>query len=457
METRRVGVGGRIEQGVGAGIVVAGHRRDRILPPPWGPSGGCVALVAGAAALAVGAGGAVRTVILPAASRCRSPGRYSSSSVACSTCGSTRSTTYEERDRVMARYSPTSLIVLPGRVGRAGDGRVHRRVLGPRRRPAPPGLRRCRARRCSPSASSAARHGVPTYGASFVEATIGLGLVALLISFLPTIYGAFQRRELLVARLATRAGDPPSSVEMILRHHRLARLDALDEIWDDWESWFADIEETHTSQPSLVFFRSISHERSWVTVGGRRARRRRAPGLDAAAAARTRRPSCCLRAGYLSLRRIADYFEIPFDPAPDPDDADLGDPRGVPRGLRGARRRGRAGAPEPRAVLARLRRLAGQLRRAAARPRRARRWRPTPSGRRTGRSAAAQPDDHQDGPTTTTANRRGEHGWRLTTRSSASRCSGSTTSRRPSSSSTEATPTTRSTTCWPASARRSTR
>ena len=181
---------------------------------------------------------------------------------------------------------------------------------------------------------------MPTYGASFLEATIGLGLVALLISFLPTIYGAFQRRELLVARLATRAGDPPSSVEMILRHHRLARLDALDEIWDDWETWFADIEETHTSQPSLVFFRSISHERSWVTSAG--------VVLDTAAirASTLRLPrnpqaELCLRAGYLSLRRIAAYFEIPFDPAPEPDDADLGDPRGVHRRLR-ARSRSRA-------------------------------------------------------------------------------------------------------------------
>ena len=38
---------------------------------------------------------------------------------------------------------------------------------------------------------------------------------------------------------------------MIIRHYRLERLDALDEIWDDFETWFADIEETHTSQPTF--------------------------------------------------------------------------------------------------------------------------------------------------------------------------------------------------------------
>lgn len=160
---------------------------------------------------------------------------------------------------------------------------------------------------------------LPSDLAVFVEAALGLGLIALLISYLPSIYAAFQRRELLVARLATRAGDPPSATEMILRHHDLARLDALDEIWDDWETWFADIEETHTSQPSLVFFRSISHDRSWITSAG--------VVLDAASfrSAVLNLPSnpqaqLCIRAGYLALRRIASFYDIPFDPSPRPDD-----------------------------------------------------------------------------------------------------------------------------------------
>jgi len=107
---------------------------------------------------------------------------------------------------------------------------------------------------------------------------------------------------------------------MIARHHALIRLDALDDMWDEWESWFADLEETHTSQPSLVFFRSIGHDRSWITSAG--------VVLDTAAfrAAVLDMPvnapaQLCIRAGYLALRRIAGYFSLPFDPAPSPDDA----------------------------------------------------------------------------------------------------------------------------------------
>jgi hypothetical protein len=224
---------------------------------------------------------------------------------------------YTERDRVMARYAPVSLLVLPGvwvALVILGFGGV---FWGLGVDPVVTAFEL--------SGSSLLTLGFlrPEDGqghvAAFVEATIGLGLVALLISFLPTIYAAFQRRELAVARLATRAGDPPSSLELIERHHRLARLDALDDIWDDFESWFAELEETHTSQPSLVFFRSISHDRSWITSAG--------VVLDAAAfrastlhLPRNPQAELCLRAGFLSLRRIAAYFDIPVQHDPQPDD-----------------------------------------------------------------------------------------------------------------------------------------
>ena len=160
---------------------------------------------------------------------------------------------------------------------------------------------------------------LPTTVAAFAEATIGLGLIALLISYLPSIYSAFQRREQAVVMLETRAGQPPEPAIMIMRAHTLARLDSLHDVWVQWEQLFADIEETHTSQPSLPFFRSPVPGRSWVTASG--------CVLDGAALMLSvvNQPpdpnaALCLRAGFLSLRRIADYFQIPYDPEPDPDD-----------------------------------------------------------------------------------------------------------------------------------------
>ncbi len=48
---------------------------------------------------------------------------------------------------------------------------------------------------------------------TFVEATIGLGLVALLISYLPTIYAAHHQREKGISVLRPFAGTPPSPVD----------------------------------------------------------------------------------------------------------------------------------------------------------------------------------------------------------------------------------------------------
>ncbi len=150
---------------------------------------------------------------------------------------------------------------------------------------------------------------------AFSEAAFGLLLVALLIAYLPTMYAAFSRREAAVTLLEVRAGSPPSAVEMIRRYYRIHGLSQLTEVWRNWESWFADIEESHTSLPALVFFRSPQPDHSWVTAAG--------AVLDAAALMQSTvdfkddpQASLCIRAGYLALSRIGDFFSIPYDHAP---------------------------------------------------------------------------------------------------------------------------------------------
>jgi len=145
---------------------------------------------------------------------------------------------------------------------------------------------------------------------TFSEAAIGLVLVALFITYLPTMYAAFSRREQAVALLEVRAGSPPSAVVMIERYHRIHGLAQLNEVWQTWEAWFADIEESHTSLAALAWFRSPRPERSWITAAG--------AVLDAAALARStvdvpRDPQAdlCIRAGYVALRQIADFFRLP--------------------------------------------------------------------------------------------------------------------------------------------------
>jgi hypothetical protein len=155
----------------------------------------------------------------------------------------------------------------------------------------------------------------------FTEATIGLGLVALLLAYLPTMYSSFAKREAMVAMLEVRAGSPPTAWAMITRMHNIHGLDAqyLDNNWVQWEVWFTELEESHTSLAPVIFFRSQKPHRSWVTAAG--------AVLDCAALVtstldmpRDPQAQLTLRAGYIALRSIADFFQIEYDPNPAPDD-----------------------------------------------------------------------------------------------------------------------------------------
>jgi hypothetical protein len=155
---------------------------------------------------------------------------------------------------------------------------------------------------------------------NYTESTIGLILVALLMAYLPTMYSAFSNRERTVNLLEVRAGSPPSAVEMILRFNRLNRLRELHHHWEEWEVWFAELQESHTSLAALVFFRSPQPQQSWVTAAG--------TILDAGAlilaavdVPQDMQINLCMRAGYLALRSIADFFNIPYNANPHfPDD-----------------------------------------------------------------------------------------------------------------------------------------
>jgi hypothetical protein len=149
----------------------------------------------------------------------------------------------------------------------------------------------------------------------FVQAAIGLLLVALLIAYLPTMYAAFSRREEAINLLEVRAGSPPSTVELITRFQRIHGLDRLADLWPRWEVWFANLEESHTSLPALVFFRSSRPEHSWITSAGAildsAAMTLSAVDIPADAGA-----ALCIRAGYLALRSICDYLDLPYNPDP---------------------------------------------------------------------------------------------------------------------------------------------
>lgn len=228
-----------------------------------------------------------------------------------------RATSYQDRDRIMALYAPLTLVLVPilmlslVMIGYMAmywslGGQSVRSVF-----------------RLSGSSlltlGNASIDNLAFEIMEFSEAMLGLILVALIIAYLPTMYGAFTRRESAVALLEVRAGTPPSPWELIIRSHQQAELDQLRELWAGWQVWFAEIEESHTSLPPLIYFRSPRPELSWITAAG--------VVLDSASlilstvdAPYEPRAPFCIRSGYLALRQIANFLDIPYDPDPAPTD-----------------------------------------------------------------------------------------------------------------------------------------
>ena len=259
---------------------------------------------------------AVRTFVLPRAAPVRLTRWIASFNRRIFRLVGREAHSYERRDKVMAMYGPITLLTLPA-VWLA-------MILGAfvpifyAIDDVPVGT----AVRYSGSAlftlgfmTSAETDAVAVV---FVEAAIGLALLALLISYLPTIYSAFSKREVAVTRLSVRAGTPPTPGELLERAHLAGFMHRLDDVFEEWEMWFVELEETHTSLVILNFFRSPNPDRSWVTAAG--------AVLDTASIRMAAidlpfSPSggLCIRAGFTALRSVGDYFGIDYNPDPSPD------------------------------------------------------------------------------------------------------------------------------------------
>ena len=195
-----------------------------------------IAFLAGAAAVVATFGSALRTVVLPRGIPARL-GRF----VFFQTRRVFRlrarpGASYERRDRVMALYAPVSLLVLMitwlvivlvaytamywGLGGRS--------------------LREAFALSGSAFLTLGFERptDLPATILVFTEAALGLILLALLITCLPSIYGVFSRRENMVAGMELRGGSPPTAVEILQRSWRVDGFRKLGVLWRRSEQWF---------------------------------------------------------------------------------------------------------------------------------------------------------------------------------------------------------------------------
>lgn len=231
--------------------------------------------------------------------------------------------TYHQRDRVMALYAPVTLVSMPalwltllwlaytplmavcehdGFVAALRTSGSNLWTLGFERPP-----------------------GTLTAVLAFSEAACGLLVVALLIAYVPTIYGTFSAREVMVSQLSIRSDTPPSALAMLRRAQAAGYLGELDAYFAEWERWFVVLQETHTSLAPLSYLRSPHPDRSWITAAG--------AILDTAAMRMAvldlpfrSEGGLCIRSGTLALRSVSDLLGVAYPADPQP-----GDPIAVTR------------------------------------------------------------------------------------------------------------------------------
>jgi hypothetical protein len=103
---------------------------------------------------------------------------------------------------------------------------------------------------------------------SLVETLTGLGTIALLISYLPALYGAYSRREARLLTLDDPLGGRLTPFRVIAVQASGKNLELFNRFCSDWEMWTAEVLESHTSYPMLALFRSQHPGQSWVTALG---------------------------------------------------------------------------------------------------------------------------------------------------------------------------------------------
>jgi hypothetical protein len=153
-------------------------------------------------------------------------------------------------------------------------------------------------------------HGAAQRPLTLVETLTGLGTIALLISYLPALYGAYSKREARLLTLDDPLGSRITPVRVIAVHSGDGELDLLYRFFGEWEMWTAEVLESHVSYPMLALFRSQHRGQSWITALG--------VITDAATltcacikGAEQREPYFAYRRGRRAVMEIADRLHAP--------------------------------------------------------------------------------------------------------------------------------------------------
>jgi hypothetical protein len=157
------------------------------------------------------------------------------------------------------------------------------------------------------------------YAIAFLAAISGIGVIALMIGYMPTLYSAYNRRETLVTLLEALSGVPPWGPELLARQQLIGNVSYMARLYERWAEWAADISESHSTYRTLIYFRSRDPRQAWPLA--------LLAVLDAAALHIALCPDSApaeirpmLRIGYSAMQTIARTLRVSVNEDPHPSD-----------------------------------------------------------------------------------------------------------------------------------------
>ncbi|HEY0314580.1 MAG TPA: hypothetical protein VGC56_19055 [Allosphingosinicella sp.] len=96
----------------------------------------------------------------------------------------------------------------------------------------------------------------------------GLGVMTMAVTYLLEVQSSIAHRDSGIFKLRTSAGEPPAAVALLEKFAAIGAVAELPRILRDGRDWCAAVRQSHTSHPSLIYFRTTGTGSGWPAALG---------------------------------------------------------------------------------------------------------------------------------------------------------------------------------------------
>lgn len=96
----------------------------------------------------------------------------------------------------------------------------------------------------------------------------GLAAMTMAVTYLLEVQSSVARRDTVIMKLNTSAGDPPSALTLLENFAAIGNLRELPELLREGRNWCATVRQSHSAHPSLIYFQTAGTGAGWPAALG---------------------------------------------------------------------------------------------------------------------------------------------------------------------------------------------